>query len=49
MVKDFYGKRVVQIAAGWNHSLALTDDGIVWACGYGMHGQLGLGDKESKT
>jgi len=48
-VKDMAGKRVIQIAAGWNHSLVLTESGDLWACGYGAHGQLGLGDKESKT
>jgi len=37
------------VAAGWNHSLALTDSGNLYACGYGANGQLGLGDKESKT
>jgi alpha-tubulin suppressor-like RCC1 family protein len=42
-------KKVAQIAAGWNHSLALTESGDLYACGYGAHGQLGLGDKESKT
>jgi len=42
-------KKVTQIAAGWNHSLILTENGDMYACGYGAHGQLGLGDKESKT
>lgn len=27
----------------------MTDRGDVYACGYGAHGQLGLGDKQSKT
>lgn len=48
-VKDLAGRKVTQIAAGWNHSLVLTDNGDLFACGYGAHGQLGLGDKESKT
>ena len=43
------GKQITQIAAGWNHSLVLTDKGDLYACGYGGHGQLGTGDKESKT
>jgi RCC1-like G exchanging factor-like protein len=42
-------KKVTQIAAGWNHSLVLTENGDMYACGYGAHGQLGLGEKESKT
>jgi alpha-tubulin suppressor-like RCC1 family protein len=37
------------VAAGWNHSLALTDEGDLYSSGYGLNGQLGLGDKESKT
>jgi hypothetical protein len=32
---------VVAIAAGVNHSLALTDDGRVWAWGHNDQGQLG--------
>lgn len=32
------------IAAGSNHSLALTDKFNVYACGYNFKGQLGLGD-----
>jgi alpha-tubulin suppressor-like RCC1 family protein len=43
------GKQVSLVAAGWNHSLVLTDRGDLYACGYGLNGQLGLGDKESKT
>lgn len=43
------GKPVSLVAAGWNHSLVLTERGDLYACGYGLNGQLGLGDKESKT
>jgi alpha-tubulin suppressor-like RCC1 family protein len=43
------GKRILQVAAGWNHSLVLLENGDLYACGYGANGQLGLGDKESKT
>lgn len=49
VVKDLRRKPVKQIAAGWNHSLVLTQAGDVFACGYGYFGQLGLGDEESKT
>ena len=49
LVKDMSIKKVTQIAAGWNHSLVLTENGDMYACGYGAHGQLGLGEKESKT
>jgi alpha-tubulin suppressor-like RCC1 family protein len=33
--------KVIAIAAGTNHSLALTDDGRVWAWGHNDQGQLG--------
>jgi hypothetical protein len=35
------GQKAVPIAAGDAHSLALADDGTVWAWGYGGYGQLG--------
>jgi alpha-tubulin suppressor-like RCC1 family protein len=33
--------KVVAIAAGLDHVLALTDDGTIWAWGYNFYGQLG--------
>jgi alpha-tubulin suppressor-like RCC1 family protein len=33
---------VVEVAAGWRHSLALRRDGTVWAWGNNDHGQLGI-------
>lgn len=37
------GRPVIAVAAGGNHSLALTADGQVFAWGYGYEGQLGNG------
>ncbi|KAL4431712.1 hypothetical protein ABPG74_017341 [Tetrahymena malaccensis] len=42
-------KKIIKIAAGWNHSLALSDQNDIFACGHGARGQLGLGDEESRT
>jgi alpha-tubulin suppressor-like RCC1 family protein len=42
LVDDVNG--VVAVAAGTFHSLALSRDGTVMACGWNLHGQLGLGD-----
>ena len=34
---------VVQVAAGYMHTLIVRADGSLWACGYNMNGQLGVG------
>ncbi|MDR2151649.1 MAG: hypothetical protein LBO72_02405 [Helicobacteraceae bacterium] len=39
------GKKIVAIAAGLNHSLALDESGKVYAVGDNYSGQLGLGDR----
>lgn len=36
------GRRCTQVSAGLNHSLALAEDGSVWAWGSNEYGQLGL-------
>lgn len=33
---------IVQIDAGYKHTLMLTDEGTIYACGYGGDGQLGF-------
>ena len=37
------GKRIIQIASGDYHDVALTEGGEVWTWGAGSHGQLGTG------
>ena len=50
LVKDLLSKPVAKIAAGWNHSLILTEKGDLFACGYAQYGQLGLSqDCDPKT
>lgn len=34
---------ITQVAAGWDHSLALSSDGTVWAWGNNTAGELGNG------
>lgn len=37
------GKKITQIAAGWAHVLAVSDDGLVYSWGFNDLGQLGVG------
>ena len=41
-------KTVVQVAAGYLHTACLTADGLVFVCGNGEDGELGVGDTESR-
>jgi alpha-tubulin suppressor-like RCC1 family protein len=45
-----YLSGIIEVAAGkgW-HSLALRNDGTVWAWGHGYSGQLGIGNKDDHT
>tara|TARA_B100001142_G_scaffold325496_1_gene379190 strand:+ start:133 stop:1521 length:1389 start_codon:yes stop_codon:yes gene_type:complete len=40
--------RVVMAACGGAHTLVVTHDGALWACGEGWYGQLGLNDKNER-
>ena len=42
-------KSVVQVAAGTAHTACLTADGLVFVCGDGKHGRLGVGDTENRV
>ena len=42
-------ENIIDLAAGENHSLALSDDGSVWSWGNNSHGQLGIGDSGGGT
>ncbi|AEE30775.1 unnamed protein product [Arabidopsis thaliana] len=48
-VPDFDGVKVMQIAAGAEHSAAVTENGEVKTWGWGEHGQLGLGNTNDQT
>lgn len=43
------GNSPVQIASGQYHSLALSSDGTVWACGYNIFGQVGDGTTTNRS
>ena len=44
----FGGSAVVMAACGGAHTLAVTHDGALWACGWGLFGQLGLNDEAKR-
>jgi hypothetical protein len=42
-VRSLARTRIVSVACGGNHTLAISEAGDLWACGRGRHGQLGMG------
>lgn len=43
-----FGCRITAVAAGLNHTVALTVAGDIFMCGHNKHGALGLGDTVSR-
>lgn len=43
MIRALGTKVIIQIACGLEHSIALTNDGVLYAWGSNKEGQLGLG------
>ena len=43
------GSKVVTVAGGYDHSLAIDDQGRVWAWGYNVSGQLGDGSTTNRS
>ncbi|XP_077435259.1 RCC1 and BTB domain-containing protein 1 isoform X2 [Vanacampus margaritifer] len=46
---DLHGICVQQVVCGYAHSLALTDEGILYAWGSNTYGQLGTGNKSNQV
>jgi len=44
----FGGSKVRMIACGFEHALAATEAGDLWACGKGAQGRLGLNDEQGR-
>ncbi|NP_001084549.2 regulator of chromosome condensation (RCC1) and BTB (POZ) domain containing protein 1 S homeolog [Xenopus laevis] len=40
---------IIQVVLGYAHSLALSDQGVLYAWGANSHGQLGIGNKSNQT
>ena len=47
-VEALAAKRVVQVAAGTYHRVAVMSTGELWSWGYGSFGQLGHGDQQNQ-
>ena len=45
-IRRLQGLRIIKVAAGYDHSLAVTSDGEVYSWGSSNMGQLGLGDTQ---
>ena len=45
---ELEGRKVLQVAAGGLHTMFVTVDGLVFACGYNGNGELGVGDIEDR-
>ena len=43
IVKCLSNKTIIEIAAGWSHSLVLTSEGNVYSTGCNKYGELGIG------
>ncbi|KDO31550.1 hypothetical protein SPRG_03479 [Saprolegnia parasitica CBS 223.65] len=48
LVPDLEGKDIVRIACGCYHTLAVADNGMMYAFGRNNHGQLGTGDTSER-
>lgn len=48
-IQDLSNLKVVEIAAGHFHSMALLHDGTLYSWGFGEQGRLGLGDELTRT
>ena len=43
------GRRVVDVVPGYEHTVAILDDGSVYACGNNGSGQLGIGSTTNQS
>jgi len=49
MAREAFSRhKVVSVVAGCVHSVAVTMEGELWVWGFGLQGQLGLGDHRNQ-
>jgi len=49
LIPDLEHVNIIQAACGRNHSLFLTDEGVVYACGDNKSGQCGIGNNSTQV
>ncbi|GJP33498.1 hypothetical protein CLOM_g18033 [Closterium sp. NIES-68] len=49
IIEALAGTRIVAVASGRNHSLAVAQDGSAWAWGSNKYGQLGIGSLKTEN
>lgn len=47
-VRNYQGISVKMVAAGAEHTAAVTEDGELYGWGWGRYGNLGLGDRNDR-
>ena len=48
IVQSLGNKIIIEIAAGWSHSLVLTNEGNIYSTGCNKYGELGIGKKHNR-
>ena len=48
IVLSLLNKKIIEIAAGWSHSLVLTSEGSIYSTGCNKYGELGIGKNNNK-
>ena len=48
IVQSLTNKNIIEIAAGWSHSLVLTNEGNIYSTGCNKYGELGIGTNLNK-
>ena len=48
IVQSLANKIIIEIAAGWSHSLVLTNEGNIYSTGCNKYGELGIGKKHNR-
>ena len=48
IVQSLSNKTIIEIAAGWSHSLVLSNEGNIYSTGCNKYGELGIGKKHNR-